>query len=634
MKSLEQKLIDKIKPYEAVSFDIYDTLVKRCVVTPNDIFEVVANKFNKQSMKKISVEDFRNDRALAGKKAKEHLKNGLEETTLADIYEELPDFYKDIRTFLMRIELQQEANCCVANACLKRVYSWCVKEKKKIYIISDMYLPIDTIKVILEKCGYSDYEKLYLSSDVEKRKRSGHLFDYFLKDAGLEASKVIHIGNDIRSDYLQALKKGIYSVKIPTATANHKYRRLCSSRKPEYNKIERLIGNLSDSCWNEYFQYGFEVVGPALYGFTIWLHNTALKKENSKLFFLARDGYLMQKSYIKLYGDDALENNYIYVSRKSMAPAELRKGSELTQILELETPYHYWCIDELCETLGVNIKVGREIWNECGLSLDQKLIKKDLLSNIKVKAFYEKVSSQMKSTAEEKTQTIVKYLKQEGFTGNIIIIDVGWAGTIQKYLQKLIHDYKIDAQIYGCYFGLKPDALNASNIISYIPKEAAPSLFCSQLMEYPFTQLIGTTFGYKENEDGEVFPDLADYEYEGKEDAESTELIQKGMMYFIDVMAAGYSVFEPRDYTVFYDNLKNATKRPRIKDVNILGNLTHVNHGSVTFLANPKSLFYYFTHMKELKYDFGAAGWKIGFMKKLLKLPLPYNSILSALRNG
>lgn len=634
MKSLEQKLIDKIKKYEAVSFDIYDTLIKRCVTSPDDIFKVVANKFNKQSAEKISVEDFRNNRVLAGKKAKEHLKNGLEETTIADIYEELPDSYKDIRTSLLRMEIQQEECCCVANACLKKVYDWCVKEKKKIYIISDMYLPINTIKLILKKCGYSDYEKIYLSSDVKRRKRSGHLYDYFLDDAGLNASKVIHIGDDIRSDYIQALKKGIYAVKIPTVIANYKYKRLWSSKNPEYNKIESLIGNLSDPDWNEYFQYGFEVVGPALYGFTIWLHNTALREGKNKLFFLARDGYLMQQAYIKLYGEDALENNYIYVSRKSMAPAELRNNIEFPQLLELETPYHYWCFNELCEVLGVNTKAGRRIWNECGLSLDQKLKKGELLTNTKVKMFYEKVGIQVRNEAEQKNRSIVKYLRQEGFSGDVIIIDVGWAGTIQKRLQKLIHDYKMDVKIYGYYFGLNPNALSSANVISYIPKEVAPSLFCSQLMEYPFTQLIGTTLGYEENEDGNVSPKLADYEYEGKEDADSTELIQKGMMYFIDVMAAGYSIFEPYDYTIFYDNLKNVTKKPRMKDTNILGKLTHANHGSTTPLANPKSLFYYFTHLKELKYDFSAAGWKIGFMRKLLKLPLPYNSILSVLRKG
>lgn len=632
MSKLDKNLINKLKHYDVVSFDIYDTLVKRCVVIPDDIFTIVAHKFNESSSKKISVETFKKDRVLAGRAAKTKLKDDLEETTLVDIYGELPASYKSISTELMDLELMVEAICCVANPVIKKVYDWCLWAGKKIYIISDMYLPIEVVKDVLRKCGYSSFEKLYLSSDIKKRKRTGSLFDYFLKDSGVKAAQVVHIGDDIRNDYLQAKKTGIRGIKINKKASNFKYKRFSSSKSLEYIRIEKLIGNLSDPDWNKYFQYGFEVVGPALYGFTLWLHDVAVKENEEKLFFLSRDAYLMQKTYRILYGDKAIKNSYLYVSRKSMAPVELENCDSLSKILELETSYRYWYVDELCEKLGIKVEIGRQIWIDCGLKLGDKFLKNGLISDEKVKRFFEKVRLIMEDEANKKVHTILEYLSQEAFSGKVMIVDVGWAGTIQKYFQSLIENHRIDADLYGCYFGLKDIALNCSNIDSYIPKSENPPLFCSQLMEYPFTQLIGTTLGYKKREDGTMEPVLATYEYEGKNDANSTEMIQEGMMYFIEIMKSGYSIYEQYDYHVFYDNLKNTTKHPRLCDVDLLGNLTHVNYGSTNFLAKPRSLLHYLFHSRELKYDMSTSGWKIGFLKKLFKIPFPYNALLTVLR--
>lgn len=42
-----EKLISILKSYEVISFDIFDTLLKRNVNTPIDVFKYVENKINK-----------------------------------------------------------------------------------------------------------------------------------------------------------------------------------------------------------------------------------------------------------------------------------------------------------------------------------------------------------------------------------------------------------------------------------------------------------------------------------------------------------------------------------------------------------------------------------------------------------
>lgn len=42
---------EKIKKYDVISFDMYDTLVHRNVDNPNDIFSIVEYLYNKQTAK-------------------------------------------------------------------------------------------------------------------------------------------------------------------------------------------------------------------------------------------------------------------------------------------------------------------------------------------------------------------------------------------------------------------------------------------------------------------------------------------------------------------------------------------------------------------------------------------------------
>ena len=51
------------------------------------------------------------------------------------------------------------------------------------------------------------------------------------------------------------------------------------------------------------------------------------------------------------------------------------------------------------------------------------------------------------------------------------------------------------------------------------------------------------------------------------------------------------------------------------------------DEGEMQYLASPKSVIYYATHAKELKKDFLLSRWKIGFMKRLFKIKLPYNEM-------
>ena len=628
-----QQIISRIRNYESISFDLFDTLVKRTVASPSDLFVRVAKDASCMLEYEIDPESFKMERINAAKRAKEKAYLvGVEEVTIQQIYDELPDDYSRIKNDLIDIEEKREIACCVANPVMREVYEWCINNNLTVYIISDMYLSLDIIQGILANCGYVGYKKIYLSSNVGVKKQTGHLFSYFVKDSGVVLQKHIHLGDNIRTDYLAAKKAGLKAYKIPTLCKRSEYRgtKGLDKKTNQYQKIQKVIENTLNPNATDYYKYGYEVVGIMLYGFVCWLHEQFKEKKHDKVFFLARDGFLMQEAYNHLFGSKAVCNDYLYASRKSLFAPQLWMNPTLESILEPETDYRFWTCEEFCGLLGVNIEEGRRRWLECGLKSDETLRKPELIKDARVKSFFDSFVDSIVDNSKNEYNTVIKYLTQEGFNGSVGIVDVGWAGAIQKYLNNFIERSELNTQIYGYYLGLKQKTVAGKDAISYIPRDNKPSLFCSQLIEYPFTKMVGTTKGYYEK-DNIVEPTLDRYEFDGMNDAKCTSEMQQGIRDFIHIMAIGYGPLE-MDYSVAYAKLRKVTKSPSMRNVCLLGDLTHVNHSHTSYLAKPNKRLYYMAHLHDLKVDLSYSGWKVGFMRRLVRLPLPYAWLLEKVR--
>ena len=79
------------------------------------------------------------------------------------------------------------------------------------------------------------------------------------------------------------------------------------------NKINKLEQE-------KYYEFGREYFGPFLLGFTRWLHSEIKKQEIQKVFFFARDGWMMERAF-RLIVKSNIEEGYVYFSRKSIRQA-------------------------------------------------------------------------------------------------------------------------------------------------------------------------------------------------------------------------------------------------------------------------------------------------------------------------
>ena len=113
------KILKEIKNYDIVSFDIFDTLLKRNVKEPTDVFSYMEKKYQ--------IDGFCEKRIEAEKTARKK-KNGLE-VTLKDIYTEFGTDYSDE-------ELETESELLIANDEVYPIFRKCI-ESKTVIIVSD-----------------------------------------------------------------------------------------------------------------------------------------------------------------------------------------------------------------------------------------------------------------------------------------------------------------------------------------------------------------------------------------------------------------------------------------------------------------------------------------------------------------
>ena len=265
--NLTKQICHKAAHFDAVAFDVFDTLIKRDVAVPTGLFRLMGD-------------DFYAARIRAEREARA-AQSG--EVTLAEIY---------ARPCLARYdaaaECAAELAACAANKPVLDAVQTLKKQGKKLYYISDMYLPQTQIDAMLRRCGYPCFDGGFVSCTYGVQKRSGRLFKRFLQEIGLTAKQLLFIGDSWRADVAGAALAGITAWHLPTPPA------------PADNAAA-FVENRLPQQRSDGESLGFSVLGPLAAAFCQWLHARRAARPEARLYFLARDMYLMRDVYHTLY---------------------------------------------------------------------------------------------------------------------------------------------------------------------------------------------------------------------------------------------------------------------------------------------------------------------------------------------
>lgn len=642
-----EKIKNKVNSYDIISFDIFDTLIKRNLNDALDIFKVIEIDFNRKFS--ISIEKFKQKRIAAEKKARENCKR--KEITLIEIYDCFDDeIIKNNKNNLIKIEEMAEVELCTAHKEIQELYYWCLNNGKRIILTSDMYLSLEIIERMLEKCKYKGYEKIYLSSYNNARKSTGDLYKLIKSELGVNSKRIYHIGDSFKSDGIKARKEGIYSSVIPlniNKTSFFDLKKINSNTNFEYSQLYKFCNNNIDETWNEYMKFGYEVFGTVLYGFSEWLMKELNKEKIDKVFFFARDGLIMKEAFEIFNLDKKIKSYYLEVSRRSLRVPQLWMNPEYSEVINSFSAASMHNVRSFFDTLGLDINEYKALCNELGISLDYKFKKKNMLKDTLLINLYSRIKEDVIKNSKTEYDILLKYLKSKNFNGKIAVVDIGWRGSMQKFLLNIVSKSNISIEMKGYYIGLAEGAIEYKkqmdiDLNGYIfdctknPNEKDIRQPFVGLIETLFLAQSGSCKSYYIDDSNEVKVNYYENEYyeNGKLtlSAKNVIKIQQGALKFIsDFININKECYFNVSKIIAIENLRRIGVSPTNKELLMFADMEFLD-GDIEKLAAPASIIKYLSNPKKLINDFYRSRWKIGFMKRLFKIPLPYEKLYEMMK--
>lgn len=148
--------------------------------------------------------------------------NGSREGSITQIYgvvETLLGLKERTREQLIELELDYEATVLQPNRALEQWVGKVAGLGTEIVLLSDMYLHSDHIRRLLEAAGILSDQPLISSADEKVTKHSGTAYTRLIENADVRPEEIMHIGDNLRSDYQMARRAGIRSAYLPVPTA-------------------------------------------------------------------------------------------------------------------------------------------------------------------------------------------------------------------------------------------------------------------------------------------------------------------------------------------------------------------------------------------------------------------------------
>ncbi|MBU3134089.1 HAD-IA family hydrolase [Clostridium gasigenes] len=635
------KLIDSV---EYVSFDIFDTLIKRNIRIPIDVFDLIQSEYNRKF--KQNINKFKEKRTSAEKEARDI--SNKEEISLVNIYEQLRKTYDEKQIDeLMTIEKDIEVLICRGNDKVLKLYNYARSINKKIIIISDMYLDRETIERILKINKIEGYEKLYLSSEIGLTKYRGTMYDYVIEDIKYDADKILHIGDNNRSDFKQAINRGLKAYKIENKinlNRTNKYSEIFDEDEMLLNVINAFIDNNLNvsSDKSVYYQIGYRKLGILFYGYLQWIQDYAIKNNLEKLIFFSRDGYVLKEAYDNYFiSDNKLITEYMFISRRAVIVPSFNEKLEFDQLIEILGLRKKDTIKSFFRRIGLDYNKYINDIVESGYNVEENIDLINKRSNLE--KLFNKIKKDMLINSEEEKKKLVKYIYELGIENKKVgVIDIGWRGSMQYSLMNILKTLNINTDITGFYVGLNKQSYN------FIKKgiKAEGYLFSyerNKELEYQVSSFIGlletfflaphgSVIGYDQDKNGNVRPILDELEYT-KKDLVITSEVQEGALNFIK----DYSIYNKKlkikvNEHIAFNNISNLGITPSKEYLKMFGDISFSDFDN-GFLAKPDKLFKYIMNPNKLIKDFFASQWKVGFLKELFKIPLPYYKIYKIMKN-
>ena len=448
------ELKKKCREADVISFDFFDTLFVRCVINPRDVFLLIQHKIKTEYGIDIDCLSLRS----------ETLTRAGADYTLDELYEIMAEIsHLDTATCekMKRMEIMLEEELIAPRESVVKLCREMTAQGKDVYIVSDMYMPKGFYTGVLDKAGIAiSPENILISCERKKSKASGDIWEELRNIVGhlvTDASKnrifykFLHIGDDSKADVEIPRDHGIETYHTPSVL---QLLRASSMRGLESRIVSEyasaVMGLVLQRMMNDPYamgesgqievssddDMGYLVFGPLLVTFILWLVDEFKRSDRKKLVFMSRDGYFLKEDFdyaCKLL-KVSVETDYILASRQLAMMAAIEDDLDLKEYLSM--PYS-GTIKEMMED-RIGIVIDDEL--KQGWSQSEGIDEPDGVLEKYKDAIYDKV---------RKVRTDYKNYLKDKIDDSCCIVDLGYYGNNQRYLNKLMH-----TNMQGFYFNV------------------------------------------------------------------------------------------------------------------------------------------------------------------------------------
>jgi predicted HAD superfamily hydrolase len=679
--SLREDFLARLKQVDIVSFDVFDTAVIRRVERPVDVFqqlEAAAKGIEALRSTPSFPCGFTRNRIESEVSARQLAWESCRhpEVSFAEIYGQLEErlaLDPETRGALMDLERSLELAHATRNPYIAELYDLCVEQGKRVGFVSDIYHDRDFIAKLLAKAGYSNYEFLVVSSERRATKAAGTLYTVLLQEWQIDPNRWLHIGDNKSSDVIQASNAGLHAIHYPKCIdrleedATLMFR--LAARKPDPPSADPLPSShlkgliaayrftpppsaappsasgfrsgseqVNARFWHD---WGYQHAGPLVLGFCSWILQQIQATGLNQIYFLSRDGYFIKQVFqrvVRQAGSSAgaIESHYLYASRRALNLAAIEKLTE-TDLDFLVSGTSCLSVADYLGRIDISTNEACQEIKNAGFNDAADLVTTGSHYQ-QLRQLFAALSPQILNKASEEFRLLEEYFSQEGISkhAHAAIVDLGWHGSLQLSLVRLLKRMGVDTQLTGYYLGTFPPAIKhirqGLDLHAYLcnlgmPRENFLAIRqCVEIYEWIFSAPHGTVCGF-ERQGSRVVPRLEAQEID-HERWQTASLAQQGAMRFVEDYLACQL---PGSVPVFTPELANRMlrgflERPTYQEAVLFGNLRHAegfgNVVSPRYIAKPPHSRWNPAGYLQLTRSYRTAFWRNGYLRRIGLLPV------------
>lgn len=471
-----------------VSFDLFDTLLVRRIHDPDLVKNPVAKYISTLAQQeginilpgqvsRLRDEIEGRQRIETGKNFRDHeacypaFMSELLQTVFGGAY---------IDTHLERVteyELRMENSMLVPRHEFVEWIKELHRRNKRLLIISDMYLPASHLEKLVAHAGLQPYiEAVISSADTFLAKASGEAYKLLKERFSIEPGRWLHIGDNPISDGLRAVDAGLEALIIQDPRESQRISIMkryynYSAGKPFWRgrALQQLMSPLEaeNSYKSDLYIEGYNFVGPLVGTFIQRLAEHCQKDQVTKIFFLSREGWTFKKyweavqPYLFPAGGQP-ECEYLYVSRMALAGASCAyQGLTKTNAEIAFLPPGNRDFRDICRIFALEEEKFIDHLARHGLRLDSCLSILHEGFRPEHQEFFQGLLADEAFQGEVRRQTrpaneaMQRYFSDAGLFAHerVAIVDIGWLGTIQRFLFEAIAHRSDCPNCFGYLFG-------------------------------------------------------------------------------------------------------------------------------------------------------------------------------------